>query len=782
MTILTVLFLLSIILSVVSCVLIKKKVDEAGRILAIAGVIIPFISIFISLAVKRDFISASIAVMLADFLIVLPCFFEIIGKKIKSFSSLYKKMWSKLSRAAAILLVFEVFICNFGAFERVFQGGLQEESLSISQAFVDEQLFNQDTLTVQSNESKTLDFKDINTQIKTIWVDVSIENSTKNTIEISYSDDTNAAYLRSDAELNYINNDESSKYIVCSFFGNVGELAFKVTAPEDGSVTIKNISINKTIPFSFSILRYILLLIIVSFVIIILYNPKMKHKCGSSGFFEKASDGITILFLAVCACLFFIRGTAVFDLFANPDTNQINKELVDAFRAGQVSLLDEPSEELLALDNPYDRSMRSANDISVKWDHLLFNGKYYSYYGIGTVLTLFLPYNLITGNYFSSVWATFLYCVLGIIFLSLAYYEFVKRLFPKIPNGMAVSGLVILQSTSFIWYCMTIGNFYELAQASGFAFLVAGMYFLLRSGVVGKGKISRPCICIATILFSIAVLCRAALALYCLVSLLFIYAGVKKIANESNPSGYKANKKPIITFLLAAFIPYVLIGSIQMIYNYLRFGSILDFGITYTLTIYDYQHIQFSVPLMLIAIYNYLFTLPKVGSEFPFITANYDSLNVNGYYYLAGFSAAGLIFRALPTVGYAFTPTVYRQLGKEKKLPALIILCGCVIVPLIQMAMIWQYGYTPRYAVDFAWEILFGAFAILFVLNSQVSVPVKKILYNFFLISAVIAVVVNFSLTYEFVLNYGDKYGKISIEIRSKMLHFARLFEFWNIF
>lgn len=52
-----------------------------------------------------------------------------------------------------------------------------------------------------------------------------------------------------------------------------------------------------------------------------------------------------------------------------------------------------------------------------------------------------------------------------------------------------------------------------------------------------------------------------------------------------------------------------------MIYNYLRFGSILDFGISYTLTIYDYQHIQFHLPLVFIAIINYLFTVPKVSSD-----------------------------------------------------------------------------------------------------------------------------------------------------------------------
>ena len=82
----------------------------------------------------------------------------------------------------------------------------------------------------------------------------------------------------------------------------------------------------------------------------------------------------------------------------------MNKELVDAFEAGQVSLLETPSQDMLNLENPYDLSERSAAGVSYPWDHLFFDGKYYSYYGIGTVLTLFLPYHMITGKYFPSLW------------------------------------------------------------------------------------------------------------------------------------------------------------------------------------------------------------------------------------------------------------------------------------------------------------------------------------------------------------------------------------------
>ena len=774
--------LISIAAIVVSLILSKTcRITDKIRIAVICGgFLFAFITV-VSAALGGGSVSMALAVTAADVFMGLPCM--IYGKtgngRLRKFTQKNRKWLSAVFISVAVVLLCEVFVCNFGAFRLVMPSSPGQMEMSVSQAAVNGGTINGDTLTVNSGESASIEFKNVGREVATIYVDVSSSDSPSGTVDIAYSDETSAAY-RHDAHLNYINNDENSKYIICSFSGKVNDLCFNISATD--TVTVKSISINKDIPFDFSWVRFIIILIAVLFLVTLAYLISMRKAVEKSLVFKIATAVVTAGFVFVAVVLLLVRGDMVYDLFKNPDTNQMNKEIVDSFEAGQVSMLETPSDEMLALENPYDLSQRSEAGVSYPWDHLFYDGKYYSYYGIGTVLTLFLPYHLITGNYFPSLWATFIYSIAGIIFLSLSYYVFITRLFPKISKGIAISGLVIVQATSFVWYCITIGNFYELAQVSGFAFLTAGMFFLLRSGVVGEGKISRPNICVATVLLSIAVLCRAVLALYCIVSLLFIYAGVRKIIRTSYEHTFRANKKPIITFLLAALVPFAVIGSVQMIYNYLRFGSILDFGIYYTLTIYDYQHIQFHFPLVLIAIYNYLFTVPKVSTVFPFVTSNYDSLSVNGYYFLAGFSSAGIIFRSVPVLGYIFSGKAYkRSANPNKRLAAIIIILGCILVPLIQMAMIWEYGYTPRYAVDFAWQMLFGAFAVWFVIHEHTSAPVKKIMYIIFAVSAVISVIINFALVYEFVMDYGNTLNGIPLEIKEKMLSFGRLFEFWNI-
>ncbi len=774
--------LISIAAIVVSLILSKtcRITDKIRNAVICGGFLFAFITV-VSAALGGGSVSMALAVTAADVFMGLPCM--IYGKtgngRLRKFTQKNRKWLSAVFVSVAVVLLCEVFVCNFGAFRLVMPSSPGQVEMSVSQAAVNGGTINGDTLTVNSGESASIEFKNVGREVATIYVDVSSSDSPSGTVDIAYSDETSAAY-RHDAHLNYINNDENSKYIICSFSGKVNDLCFNISATD--TVTVKSISINKDIPFDFSWVRFIIILIAVLFLVTLAYLISMRKAVEKSLVFKIATAVVTAGFVFVAVVLLLVRGDMIYDLFKNPDTNQMNKEIVDSFEAGQVSMLETPSDEMLALENPYDLSQRSEAGVSYPWDHLFYDGKYYSYYGIGTVLTLFLPYHLITGNYFPSLWATFIYSIAGIIFLSLSYYVFITRLFPKISKGIAISGLVIVQATSFVWYCITIGNFYELAQVSGFAFLTAGMFFLLRSGVVGEGKISRPNICVATVLLSIAVLCRAVLALYCIVSLLFIYAGVRKIIRTSYEHTFRANKKPVITFLLAALVPFAVIGSVQMIYNYLRFGSILDFGIYYTLTIYDYQHIQFHFPLVLIAIYNYLFTVPKVSTVFPFVTSNYDSLSVNGYYFLAGFSSAGIIFRSVPVLGYIFSGKAYkRSANPNKRLAAIIIILGCILVPLIQMAMIWEYGYTPRYAVDFAWQMLFGAFAVWFVIHEHTSAPVKKIMYIIFAVSAVISVIINFALVYEFVMDYGNTLNGIPLEIKEKMLSFGRLFEFWNI-
>lgn len=103
-------------------------------------------------------------------------------------------------------------------------------------------------------------------------------------------------------------------------------------------------------------------------------------------------------------------------------------------------------------------------------------------------------------------------------------------------------------------------------------------------------------------------------------------------------------------------------------------------------------------------------------------------------------SLQDLVQRVLYFVPYLFwdiylaVKAYKRSNNPNRRLAAVIIVSGCILVPLIQMAMIWEYGYTPRYAVDFAWQMIFGAFAVLFSLYGKIIQQNKRIIDKIFLI------------------------------------------------
>ena len=431
------------------------------------------------------------------------------------------------------------------------------------------------------------------------------------------------------------------------------------------------------------------------------------------------------------------------------------------------------------MENPYDWSARSALGVSAKWDHLLFEGKYYSYYGIAPVLLLYLPYNLITGYYFPVAESILLFGGLGIIFLTLLFLEFAKLFGKKIPNSMLIATLVILQLSSGVWYNFVYDNFYEIAQASGFMFTCAGFFFLLKSRIVGEGKINHLHLTLATVCLSWAVLCRPTLALYCIVACIFIVFGLIKRRDEvkSARKGADPTKKTLgvatAKYLLAALTPFVLIGGIQVIYNVARFGNPLDFGIQYSLTINDFTRSQYHTDFVMIGLFNFLFAFPKIQPEFPYVASNFSTLSTNGYYFVANRNAIGLFWRALPSLGYLGVVPAWKTLTKKEKIQALCLLVPtCVIAPLVIIFSIWESGYGVRYCCDFAWQLILGGAAVLYLLYDRVAEGQgKTVLRNAFTVAMVLGVVVNGAMLYEYLTKTGD--------LAAHYLRFAKIFDFW---
>ncbi len=682
----------------------------------------------------------------------------------------------------AVSLVFELFIANFHSYHLLF-GGYDKTVLDLSAetATVTGGAEN-DLLYVQNKKGSalTLEFSDIGRPVGTLHLDLEFGAGTDYVdVKIDAKDVTQAASYRSGvADGRILAGDGRTAHIVLDLSGDVSDLRIKITPPKDGAFIVRGVTANQAVPMDFSALRLILLLLGGMAVFALCSFPSMKAAYGENRFGLRTPAYAMTALLVIAAVV--ITWVSMYDQtggistgFENTRGNQITQEIVDAFREGQVHLLDTPSKELLEMENPYDWSARRDLGVSAKWDHLLFEGKYYSYYGIAPVLLLFLPYTALTGYYFPTAEAVLLFGALGLVFLTLLFLEFAELFCKKVPNSILLSTLFILLISSGVWYNFVYDNFYEIAQASGFMFTCAGFFFLLRSRIVGEGKIRYRHIVLGTMCLSWAVLCRPTLALYCFAACIFLVFGYLKHRAAVKAASPADLRRETVKYAFAALSCFVLIGGIQMIYNYARFGSVLDFGIQYSLTINDFTRSQYHTDFVMIGIYNFLLAFPRIQPEFPYVMSNFSTLSANGYYYVANRNAVGILWRALPSLGYLGVRPAWKSMTRDERIKALaLILPTCVIAPLIIIFSIWESGYGVRYCCDFAWQIILGGAAVLYLIYVRVADGQgKTILRHAFTLAAVLALVVNGAMIYD----YLSKTGHLAADY----MEFARIFDFW---
>ncbi len=688
----------------------------------------------------------------------------------------------------AVSLLFEIFVANFHSFHLLF-GDYEKLPVDLNGPSVTVSGTAGGTMTSDDKGGTvTVTIKDLDRQVGTVHIlcdlpEADTEAQTIGTpfvnVLIDAKDETQAASYRSSvANGQIVRGNGRTGYIVLDLSGKVSELCLRLSTAKGQTFTLREVTCNQSVPVHFSVLRLCLFMLVALGLYVLCTSPAWRAPFGQKeSVLRTAVYILTVVLVCGAVAVNFLN---MYDTsgglstgFKNTSGNQITQELVDAFEAGQVSLLAEPSQELLDMENPYDWSARRAAGVSCKWDHLLYEGKYYSYYGIAPVILLFLPYHFLTGYYFPTAEAVLLFGGLGIVFLSLLFLEVAKRFGRGIPNLILICTLFIMQLSSGVWYNFMRDNFYEIAQASGFLFTCAGLYFLLRANTIGEGKIRYGSLCLSAVCLSLAVLSRPTLALYCFTALIFMYYGLRKHMDAARTSSVSVRRGAVAKYLLAALLPFVLIGGVQMLYNYARFGSAMDFGIQYSLTINDFTRSQYYTDFVMIGLYNFLFAFPIVKPEFPYVFSNFSTLDVNGYYYVANRNAVGLFFRALPVFGYLGAGRALRTMDKRDRIKALVlILPTCILAPLIIMFSIWESGYGVRYCTDFAWQmILGGALVLWFLWLKGAGKEGKTILERFFAVAAVVALAVNGAMLYD----YMEKSGYLT----AGYLSFARLFDFW---
>ena len=88
--------------------------------------------------------------------------------------------------------------------------------------------------------------------------------------------------------------------------------------------------------------------------------------------------------------------------------------------------------------------------------------------------------------------------------------------------------------------------------------------------------------------------------------------------------------KKSIAATICFVIPYIVVAAFLMYYNYIRFGSVFDFGANYNLTGNDMTRRGFNIDRIGLGSFSYLFQPVSLTATFPFLTTTVFTTNYMG--------------------------------------------------------------------------------------------------------------------------------------------------------
>jgi len=533
-------------------------------------------------------------------------------------------------------------------------------------------------------------FKDLNRRVTSILADIQFTGGNMADMTVQWTDEESTREYKKKIYKDM----PHENYAPLQPCGKVSELMVLFSGVDkDTKLKIVSITLNKQIPFYFSGLRLIVASLLI-FVVLVAFNKESRAKASYYLFeyrFNPASKKQALVYVCTVVMLILFSWICVSTSVGKeqPVNWQYNRFLVDALLKGKTYLEYGHPEKLLKAERPYDTRWLTANgykrDVDWMWDWVWYKGKHYSYFGVVPAVILFVPYKMITGNYLSNSAGVFLLVSATIVLLAALWRHCVRKYMPDAKFVFYLMSFLALFFASGQFVVLRLPSAYTIVQSAGLMFAVAGIYLLLKSAEkerVGRVKLFFACLC-----FALIAGCRPSVAIVSLLVPVVLW------------------KRGLRNLLPVIIIPFVLVAIPLCAYNYIRFGSIFDFGVNYQLTsinvaAYDMMNPLAKLIRLLMASVKYLFTPSAYTLTFPFV--NHLSR--------APWIVHGSIQYSDSGVGIVCFPVVFCLLwllfGKEKPkafplLSALLIAAAATIL-LNSLVM----GFVGRYAVDFATFII----------------------------------------------------------------------------
>ena len=373
------------------------------------------------------------------------------------------------------------------------------------------------------------------------------------------------------------------------------------------------------------------------------------------------------------------------------------QRLADALIHGHTWLDLKVDPALTTMANPYDyfarRSIAADGTHTFYWDHAYYNGHYYCYFGVVPALLTFVPFQLVTGHWMPTWAAMGVFTTLAVVFGTLLVRRLARDYFPKASLGVVWLVIIGFNVATNLFVYVYSPNFYGMPINCSIAVTLVGLWFWQVSkrpdGTVNPWLIAAGSLCMALNFGS-----RPQFMAAWLLAFPLFWPQITKLRTLFSRKGLAPT--------IAAFVPFALVIPPLLAYNYVRFGSLFDFGQNYNLTGFDMTTRSSSPYTVLPDLFNQWFQPVDTAMRFPFIMqvdttmAGPNEPSIGGYFAIYPLALFALLFvlvrRQLRAHG------VWAMTVMMMALTAVVALFDC-----------YKCGTAMRYYGDFAYLVMLSA-------------------------------------------------------------------------
>lgn len=306
--------------------------------------------------------------------------------------------------------------------------------------------------------------------------------------------------------------------------------------------------------------------------------------------------GVALVMLFIAVELLYIWFVSAGYMTTWPSTSNVYGMLAESFTQGQVALLIDPDPQLAELENPYPTAERPG--IPVFKDASYFEGKYYIYWGPAPAVVAAL-WKIVTSHTLGDEHIVFLAVSCIFVFSVLILLNLRRKYFPALPGWLFVVGVLIIATAHPILWVLNWPTIYPAAIASGQAFLLAGLFFAIP--VLDGSKRENWRLVLVGALWSLAFGSRMLLA--GAIGLLTLATAISLYSTKNGKRQIFEGTKKSVMLIVPLVVGIALIG----LYNYVRFGNLVETGFRYMLSRND-------LPRMLDSglVFNPIYLLPNL--------------------------------------------------------------------------------------------------------------------------------------------------------------------------